>query len=105
MLKENKEIIMTGDEVVELVKIIDHLLISINNISHYYFNEKNTPESKILEVEQEIGHFFIKNNLGNSFIKARGVLLGKFDNTLGDDDMDDIERATESTQYWEKPGD
>jgi len=37
--------------------------------------------------------------------EVRKVLSSKFNNELGDDDMDDIERATEDTQYWERPGD
>lgn len=28
-----------------------------------------------------------------------------FDNTLGDDDMDDIERAMEGLKFWDMPGD
>jgi len=38
-------------------------------------------------------------------VKIRGALSEKFDDTLGDDDMDDLERAMERVKYWEKPGD
>lgn len=33
------------------------------------------------------------------------ILTEKFDATLGDDDMDDLERAMESLRYWSKPSD
>jgi len=37
--------------------------------------------------------------------KTRKIISSKFNHELGDDDMDDVERAFESIVYWEKPGD
>lgn len=37
--------------------------------------------------------------------KVRAILSMKFDETLGDDDMGDIEREIENLKYWELPGD
>lgn len=42
---------------------------------------------------------------GVRLAKVRGMLSEKFDNTLGNDDMDDIERAMDGLKYWSKPGD
>jgi hypothetical protein len=37
--------------------------------------------------------------------KVRSILCAGFDEGLGDDDMDDIERVVEKLKFWRKPGD
>lgn len=104
LLKDNENIILTGQEAIEIIKAIDYFVISLNQIGHFY-EEKIITKEGLCEFEREIARFIIKNRVGNQLLDARGILLHKFNNELGDDDMDDIERATEHTKYWEKPGD
>lgn len=104
LLKDNENIILTGQEAIELIKAIDYFVISLNQIGHYYEKKIITKEGQC-EFEREIAQFIIKNRIGNQLLDVLGILLSKFNNELGDDDMDDIERATENTKYWEKPGD
>ncbi|WP_262144756.1 hypothetical protein [Serratia ficaria] len=105
MLKENEIIELTGDEAINIIKEVNYFLISLNNISHYYYNEKNISDTKRLEYERETTNFIDNNKITKRLAEIRKVLSSKFNNELGDDDMDDIERATEDTQYWEKPDD
>lgn len=37
--------------------------------------------------------------------EVRKIITGKFDLSLGADDMDDVERAMARVKVWEKPGD
>jgi len=105
MLKENEIIELTGEETINIIKEVNYLLISLNNIAHYYYNEKNISDTKRLEYEHETTNFIDNNEITKRLAEVRKVLSSKFNNELGDDDMDDIERATEDTQYWERPGD
>ncbi|PIT14355.1 hypothetical protein [Snodgrassella alvi] len=104
LLKDNESIVLTGKEAIEIIKTINYFVISLNQIGHYYEEKINTKDGEC-DFKKEIAHFIIKNRIANQLLVARGILLHKFNRELGDDDMDDIERAIEKTKYWEKPGD
>ncbi|MBC2581783.1 hypothetical protein [Clostridium sp. DJ247] len=99
MMEENKEIMLTGNEALEILKEINLILISLHDMGSYYM-DKDTRE-----YEKETTRFVDEWKVTSRLAKIREVLSEKFDNTLGDDDMDDLERAMESLKYWEKPGD
>lgn len=99
MMEVNKEIVLTGDEILEILKEINLIIISLHNMGSYYM-DKDTEE-----YEKETTRFVDKWKVTSRLAKVRGVLSEKFDNTLGDDDMDDLERVMEGLKYWEKPGD
>ena len=105
MLKENETIKLTGEEAVNIIKEVNYLLISLGNIAHYYYSEPVISDDKRLEYESETTKFIDKNKVTHRLAEIRRILSSKFDNSLGDDDMDDIERATGDTPYGEKPGD
>ena len=105
MLKENETIRLTGEEAINIIKDINYLLISLGNIAHYYYNEPTISNDKRLDYEHETTRFIDKNRVTHRLSEIRKILSSKFDNSLGDDGMDDVERATENTLYWEKPGD
>ena len=97
MLKENETIKLTGEEAVNIIKEVNYLLISLGNIAHYYYSEPVISDDKRLEYESETTKFIDKNKVTHRLAEIRRILSSKFDNSLGDDDMDDIERATEDT--------
>jgi len=105
MLKNNEEITLTGKEAIEILKSLDYFVISLNQMARFYSEFDSEIDDRDCKFKREVGHFIIKNKIPNILLKSREILLGKFDNELGDDDMGDIERAIENTQYWEKPGD
>lgn len=99
MMKENEQISLSGNEAIEILKEINLMLISLHNMGSHYM-DKDTKE-----YEKETTRFIDEWKVTHRLAKIRGILSEKFDNTLGDDDMDDIERAMEDLKYWEKPGD
>ncbi|MBE6091134.1 MAG: hypothetical protein E7206_24535 [Clostridium beijerinckii] len=99
MMEENKQIMLTGNEALEILKEINLILVSLHDMGSYYMN-KDT-----IEYEKETTRFVDEWKVTSRLAKIRGALSDKFDNTLGDDDMDDLERAMEGLKYWEKPGD
>lgn len=99
MPKENEKIVLSGEEAIEILKEIEIMLISLHDMGSYYMNRDTR------EYEKETTRFIDEWKVTHRLARIRGVLSKKFDNTLGDDDMDDLERAMEKLKYWEKPGD
>ena len=98
-MKENGQITVSGNEAIEILKEINLILISLHDMGSYYMNKDTS------EYEKETTSFIDGWKVTHRLSKIRGILSEKFDNTLGADDMDDLERAMEDLRYWEKPGD
>ena len=110
MREENKIITIPGEEALEILNELDILVVSLDHIkSHYAISSKVTDEDVIYRAREachnELADFMVNWKIFKKLAKIRGVLSEKFDDTLGDDDMDDLERAAEGLKYWEKPGD
>lgn len=105
MLEENKLINIPGIEAIEVLKAMDYLVVSLDKIGSYYYDPENITDDVDKRIEQEIGRFIIDNKVLDTLANARALLSAKFNRELGEDDMDDVERATEETIYWGKPGD
>ncbi|QDY40901.1 hypothetical protein [Candidatus Pantoea soli] len=103
MSNTKEKIYLTEEEAISIYKEVDYILISLNNIAHYYYNEPTITEEKRRAYERETTNFIDDNKITKLLTKIRGVIGGKFDRKPGDDDMDDLERATENTKYWEEP--
>ncbi|WP_128602732.1 hypothetical protein [Pantoea wallisii] len=103
MARNKKKIYLTEAEVIDLYKGVDYILVSLNNITHYYYNESTINEEKPRAYERETTNFIDDNDITTLLSKMRGMIGGKFEREPGEDDMDDLERATENTKYWEGP--
>lgn len=99
MIEKNEEIKLTGDKTIEILKEINLILVSLHSMGSYYIN------SDTREYEKETTRFIDEWRVTNRLARIREILSRKFNNTLGDDDMDDIERELENLIYWERPGD
>ncbi|NRT79275.1 hypothetical protein [Clostridium beijerinckii] len=99
MMKQNEQITLSGYEAIEILKEIEVILISLHDMGSYYI------QKDIREYEKETTRFIDECKVTHRLAKIRGILAEKFDNTLGDDDMDDLERVIEGLKYWKKPGD
>lgn len=91
----NQTICFDGQELLDIFKEIDFILISLADMginyelykNHYAYEKDNTRFIDECQVTQKLANI-------------REIITSKFDNTLGIDDMSDLERATESTEYW-----
>lgn len=97
--QKNREISLSGEEVISVIKEINLILISLHNIGSHYMDKDN------MEYAVETNRFIDDWKITERLAETRQTLTEKFDLTLGDDDMDDIERSVEGTKYWTKPGD
>jgi len=107
MLKDNEKIILSGQEAIDALSEIEYILISLRDIARYYYTEPDGSISAEMRQEYcaETTRFIDENNITRRLAKVRGIISENFNDGLGEDDMDDIERAMEKIKYWEKPGD
>jgi len=107
MLEENKKLTYSGDEIIEALKEIELILISLHQMGSYYGDRflMEGKEKYTAEYEKETTQFIDGWNVTKRLAKVREILSQKFNRTLGNDDMDDLERAMEGLKYWSKPND
>ncbi|MBF7994836.1 hypothetical protein [Rahnella laticis] len=105
MNKENKFILLTGEEAISTLKEIEYMLLSLRDIARYYYGDSpdSTPPQVRSEYCEETTRFIDENNITCRLAYIREVISSKFNDELGDDDMDDIEREMEKIKIWKKP--
>ncbi len=97
----NKKIQYDGEDIINILKEINYILISLHNMGSYYSD--NNDEKN--EYEKETTAFIDNSLVCNRLAAIRAKLSEKFDSTLGEDDMDDLERACSDINYWHNSGD
>lgn len=107
MMKANEQIVLSGNDAIELLKEIELILISLHKMGSYYAikYQEGILDRESGEYERETTRFIDEWKVTNRLAKIRTILCAKFDNALGKDDMDDVERAMEVLRYWTNPGD
>ncbi|WP_075123128.1 hypothetical protein [Burkholderia paludis] len=105
MLKSNEKIEMSGEEALSILCELEYLLISLRNIGMYYHEPDRISGNDNFGYCVETTRFIDENKVTQKLAKLREVISAKFDNSLGVDDMGDIERAVENIKVWERPGD
>ncbi|MCS3417176.1 hypothetical protein M2399_002554 [Pseudomonas sp. BIGb0450] len=98
MLKQNKEITISGKNALEALKEIEFMLVSLRKMGTYYIGK---PQNEYQDATTKfIDNFGITGRLA----KVRRLICEGFDTTLGEDDMDDLERHMQDLEFW-KPTD
>lgn len=97
----NQRLELAGEDAVRILREIELVVISLHKIGSFY---AVADESERRDYFQETTRFIDEWKVTARLAEARGVLSGRFDLTLGDDDMDDLERKMESVDYWSGPG-
>ena len=93
----NEVITLSGEEAIEVLKELEVILISLHRIGSYYV-DKN-----VKDYQKETTRFIDEWKVTHKLANARMILTKKFDSTLGEDNMDDLERAMEDLSYWTPP--
>jgi len=93
MRPKNKKICLSGEEALAVLSEINLILMSLHRMGSTYSEGGR-------EYEQETTRFIDEWQVCSRLANVRKILSSKFDNTLGPDDMDDVERAMESLPFW-----
>ena len=94
---QNEKITYKGEDMLDILKELSFILCSLHDIGSCYadcINEKRR------EYEKETTDFIDDSRVCERLAHIRSKLTEGFDLTLGDDDMDDIERACCDIRYW-----
>jgi len=104
---ENEIIKLEGAQLIDALCEIEYIMISLREMGRYYYQNVQSPptDETYLEYALETTRFIDENLIFDRLNKVRAILSSPFNSELGDDDMDDIERAIETVKFWSKPGD
>ena len=102
MLPINEELKFKGEEIISVLNEIELILISLHKIGAF-FGEKDYAGKDKQAYEYETNRFIDEWKVTRRLSKIRTILSEKFDTTLGDDDMDDLERSLGEMNYWKSP--
>jgi hypothetical protein len=100
---ENRRIEISGEDAVEVFRVIELVLISLHRIGAQYAVSEGEPMDT-RGYEHETTRFIDEWHVTSRLVEARRLLGDCFDRTRGDDDMDDLERAVQTIGYWSNPG-
>lgn len=107
MFEKNEMIEFSGGEALLIIREVEYILISLNKIAeHYYHGEYlKSPEQKAIDYALETTRFIDQQQISRRLAKIKRIVSQKFDDAVGSDGMDDVERELEMVKYWERPGD
>lgn len=94
MLNTNKKIIISGESALEALAEIEFILISLHKMGSYY------SDKPIADYQRATTYFIDNEKITQKLAKVRRILSVSVDNTLGEDDMDDIERHMKNIEFW-----
>lgn len=99
--EHNEKIVYDGEDMVNILKELDYILVSLHQMGSYYSDKSDNKQ----EYERETTQFIDETAVCERLAAIRAKLSESFDRSLGEDDMDDLERACMDIEYWTKPGD
>lgn len=94
MLETNKLIVIPGEALLEVLAEIEFMLISLHKMGSYY------GDKPVEEYHRETTEFIDEERITHRLAKVRKILCEGFDSSLGEDDMDDIERRMQNIKFW-----
>lgn len=94
MLEKNKQIVLNGKDALEVLADIELILISLHKMGSYY------ADKPVEDYRKATTDFIDNEKVTQRLAKVRRIISKSFDSTLGDDDMDDIERHLEEIKFW-----
>ncbi|ESP93660.1 hypothetical protein [Pseudoalteromonas luteoviolacea] len=94
MKDENNQICLTGSEAIEILKEVNTIMLSLHKIGSKY--EEYDDIEYCLTTTKFIDEWKVTQRLAT----IRRMIKEKFDLSLGEDDMDDVERAMENIKIW-----
>ncbi|MEO6677975.1 MAG: hypothetical protein ABIO21_11415 [Pseudomonas sp.] len=94
MLEVNKEIVISGESLLEALADIEFILISLHNMGSYYHDKP------VEEYQRATTNFIDDEKVTDKLANVRKILSEKFDTSIGEDYMGDIERHMEHIKFW-----
>lgn len=97
MLENNEKIVLPGKEALDALKEIEFILISLHKMGSYYAEKPGALE----EYRKATTDFIDDCAVTQRLAKVRRIVSMPFDDSLGADEMDDMERHFSDLKFWE----
>lgn len=106
MQHKNQNITFSQDEIVQILKELECLVVSFDHLISWYGVTEST-EFNEREFEKELTNFVCNSRVPERLSFLRYLIESKVNTESGEDGMDNIEKALTETdiKYWIKPGD
>ncbi len=103
MRNTNETIFLSKKDVEYLLREVEFVLVSLVRLNNFYKEKLGQAFSIHDEYCEAVTEFIDAERVNDRLAKMRMVIASKFDDTLGDDDMDDLERVLDKIEFWERP--
>ncbi|MEH6418261.1 hypothetical protein [Pseudomonas sp. CGJS7] len=97
MVSTNQPLSIDRDQLLPVLRDLEYILISLHKIGSHY--AADLPE-KHQDYCAETTRFIDQAQVTQRLAKIRSVLSGAFDQTRGEDDLTEVERALEGLAFW-----
>lgn len=94
MLESNRTLSLSGEQALQALAELEFVLISLHQMGAHY------RDKPVADYQRATTEFIDNQQVTQRLAKVRRILSEPFDRTLGDDQMDDIERAVQGLDLW-----
>ncbi|MCT4222703.1 DUF4303 domain-containing protein [Elizabethkingia anophelis] len=95
MSKSNNKIKLSEEEALKIIVDLDQIVVSLDKIKSHFAEDNNFQKH-----DKTLSDYIINEQVNQTLAQIRGLLSSKFSLSVGEDDMDDLERACSTNRYW-----
>lgn len=95
MSKSNNKIKLSEEEALKIIVDLDQIVVSLDKIKSHFTEDNNFQKH-----DKTLSDYIINEKVNQTLAQIRGLLSSKFSLSVGEDDMDDLERACSTNRYW-----
>ncbi|OPC03679.1 hypothetical protein BAS09_08355 [Elizabethkingia ursingii] len=95
MSKSNNKIKLSEEEAVKIIVDLDQIVVSLDKIKSHFAEDSNFQKH-----DKTLSDYIINEKVNQTLAQIRGLLSSKFSLSIGEDNMDDLERACSTNRYW-----
>ncbi|ATC34974.1 DUF4303 domain-containing protein [Elizabethkingia anophelis] len=95
MSKSNSKIKLSEEEALKIIVDLDQIVVSLDKIKSHF-----AEDSDFQKHDKTLSDYIINEKVNQTLAQIRGLISSKFSLSVGEDDMDDLERACSTNRYW-----
>lgn len=95
MSKSNNKIKLSEEEALKIIIDLDQIVVSLDKIKSHF-----AEDSDFQKHDKILSDYIINEKVNQTLAQIRGLLSSKFSLSVGEDDLDDLERACSTNRYW-----
>lgn len=95
MSKNNNEIKLSEEEAVKMIIDLDQIIVSFDKIKSHFADESDAQKQ-----DKALSDYIVSEKVNQTLAQIKALLSSKFRLKMGEDAMDDLEKACSTNQYW-----